>query len=79
VAGVILNLAVWFELTVVFGRVAGVDLAGIRLFRPEWATIEWASLVLTIAALIVLSRFGTGMLPALAAAAGPGTLYQYVM
>ena len=77
VVGVILNLAVWFALHVVFGKVEEIDLAGIRLFWPDWATINWVSLMLTAAALIAMLRFKVGMLPTLLAAAGLGVLYAY--
>lgn len=79
VVGVILNLAVWFALHVGFGTVREIELAGVRLFWPDWATMNWASLFLTAAALIAMLRFRVGMLPTLLAAAGLGILYSYAL
>jgi len=46
VVGVILNLAVWFGLHVVFATVAETRVAGLRLLVPEVATIDPVALVL---------------------------------
>ena len=79
VVGVILNLAVWFGLHVVFGEIDETRVAGLRLFLPVWETLEPAALALTAAALVAMLRFGVGMIPTLAGAAGLGAAYFYLL
>ena len=76
VVGVILNLAVWFALHVMFGTVNSVQWYGATLSVPDIATLDPASLLLTVAALIAMLKFRVGMLPTLAVSALAGTLYQ---
>src|SRR3546814_19183123 len=45
VVGVILNLAAWFGLHVVFAEVAEHRLAGIRLLVLDWASVNPASML----------------------------------
>ncbi len=76
VVGVILNLAVWFGLHVVFGVVNERFFGPIRLYMPEWATLDAAALVLTVISFVLLFRLKLGMLPTLAVSAGLGLLYR---
>ncbi|HEY8267350.1 MAG TPA: chromate efflux transporter [Xanthobacteraceae bacterium] len=78
VVGVILNLAVWFAIHLFFGTVGEARTYGIRLYVPEFATINIASVLLAIAALVALLRFKIGMIPVLAASAALGALYFYI-
>jgi chromate transporter len=69
VVGVILNLAVWFAVHVLFGRVEELHLrSGMRLLVPDLATVDAAALSLSVAAFIAMLRFRIGMLPVLGAA-----------
>jgi chromate transporter len=77
IVGVVLNLAVWFGLHVVFGQVDEVAVAGVRLFVPVWESVNLAALLLTAAALVAMLRFKVGMIPTLAGAAALGTAYFY--
>ena len=77
VVGVVLNLALWFGLHVVFGEVDEIRTAGIRLFVPALQTIDLAALVLTAGALVAMLRFKVGMLPTLAVAAALGVVWSY--
>jgi chromate transporter len=77
VVGVILNLAVWFALHVVFGTVNKVQLHGATLFVPDFATLNPGSLLLTIAALIAMLYYKVGMLPTLGFSALVGAVYQF--
>jgi chromate transporter len=72
VVGVILNLAVWFAMHVMFGAVHHV--AGTRFDAPEWGTVNWASVAIAVAAALALLRFKVGMLWTLAGAAAAGLL-----
>jgi chromate transporter len=75
VVGVILNLAVWFGLHVLFGEVRAVEGFGMSLDLPMLATIDPAALVLMLAAVLAVFRFKVGMLPVLAACSAAGVVY----
>lgn len=79
VVGVILNLAIWFGLHVMFGTVNEVAFWGATLSVPELATLEPGSLLLTIVALLAMLRFHVGMLTTLAACALIGTAWQLAL
>jgi len=72
VVGVILNLAVWFAVHVVFREVASFERFGLQLAVPNLASIDWAAAALAAAALIAVFRFrvSTGYLLAAAALTG---------
>lgn len=74
VVGVILNLAVWFGLHVLFGELIEVSGFGMSVDVPVLSSVNVASLVLTLGALIAVFRFKVGMLPVLAACSGAGLL-----
>lgn len=65
VVGVILNLAVWFALHVLFAR---VDAGPLNLPLPDLASVQPLQLVLAVGAAIAMLRFKCGMLPVLGAA-----------
>lgn len=75
VVGVILNLAVWFSLNVIFGTVDEVYVGALRLYVPDPATIDWAALLIAVAAFVALFRFKVSMLWTLAGAAAAGLVY----
>jgi chromate transporter len=75
VVGVILNLAVWFALHTLFGRVDEVRTFGLVLNIPVWKTIDWPTLALSLAAIVALFRFKAGMIPVLAASSMIGIAY----
>lgn len=79
VVGVILNLAVWFGLHVIFGVVNEQQAGPLRLYVPEWNTLDIAALVLTVISFLALFRFKLGMLPTLALSAGLGLMYRLVL
>jgi chromate transporter len=74
VVGVIMNLAVWFALHVVFRQTWTLDLAGVGPELPVLASIDWQAAALAVAAMLAMLRFGTKMLPTLAACALAGLL-----
>jgi chromate transporter len=75
VVGVVLNLAVWFGLHVLFGEVREVEGFGMSLDVPVFATIDPAALVLTLAAIVAVFHLKIGMIPVLAACSAAGVLY----
>ena len=77
VVGVILNLAVWFGLHTIFATVTETAFGAVRLFVPDWQSIDVAILILTVAALVATLRFRLGMLPTLAVSAVLGIVCFY--
>jgi chromate transporter len=76
VVGVVLNLAVWFALHVLFAKIAEIHQWGLRLLVPDLASLDPLSLILSAAALVALLRFKLGMLPVLAGAAACGLVLR---
>lgn len=62
VVGVILNLAVWFALQTLFDTVTEHHFGPLRLFIPDWNTLDIVALFIAIAAFIALFRFKLNML-----------------
>lgn len=77
VVGVILNLAIWFALHVLFGEVNTVNAGVLRLYVPVWDTLDIGALALASAALVAVLRFGVGMIPTLAVASIAGIAIFY--
>ncbi len=76
VVGVILNLALWFALHVLFARQAPVALGPLDLDLPVPASLDPVSALLAGAALLAMLRFKLGMLPTLAACALAGLAWR---
>lgn len=65
VVGVILNLAIWFGLHVIFGEVGLLRLGPLSLAWPDWTSVQPLALGLTAFAVLALLRFRLGLLPVL--------------
>ena len=76
VVGVVLNLAVWFAVHVMFARVGEIAFGPVKLPWPEWATVDPMTVALSLAALIAMLRFKAGMIGTLAAAALIGVVWK---
>ncbi|WBU62280.1 chromate efflux transporter [Paracoccus albus] len=74
VVGVILNLAIWFAIHVIWREVARVDLGPLSLELPKLASINWAAAALTVLAVVAVFRLKLGMTTVLAASAAAGVL-----
>ncbi len=72
VVGVILNLAVWFGMHVVFVEVRTITSLGLDLDVPVWSTINLAAAALVLAALVAVFRFKLGPVTVLAGCALAG-------
>ena len=57
----ILNLAVWFALHVLFARMAPVDLFGATFSLPDPRSLDPVALVLMIGAVVAVFRFNLGL------------------
>ncbi|TIM16199.1 MAG: chromate transporter, partial [Mesorhizobium sp.] len=63
VVGVIMNLALWFGLHVIFGEVRNI---GLGMDVPVLSSIDWGAALLSCAAMIAILKLKIGMLPTLA-------------
>jgi chromate transporter len=79
VVGVILNLAVWFALHVLFGQLRPVQGLGMVIDVPVLRSVNLPSLLLTLAALLAVFRFKVGMLPVLAGCSALGLFYGFAI
>jgi chromate transporter len=79
VVGVILNLAVWFALHVLFAELVPVRWLGAAVDVPVLRSVDVPTLVLAIAAAVAIFRFKVGMMPVLLASALAGVLYALVL
>jgi chromate transporter len=72
VVGVILNLAIWFAIHVVWREVARIEAGPLSLELPVLGSIDWAAAVLSALALIAVFRLKLGMATVLGGAAAIG-------
>jgi chromate transporter len=69
VVGVILNLSLWFALHVLFGRIGGQWHGPVRLWTPDFSTLNVEALALAILAAFLLFGLRLGIVGTLAVAA----------
>jgi chromate transporter len=74
VVGVVMNLAIWFALHVVFREVRPLSIFGVGPDVPVLASIDWWAATLSAGAMIAMLRFKIGMVPTLAACGLLGAL-----
>jgi chromate transporter len=75
VVGVILNLAIWFGLHVIFAQVQVFTGLGMAMDVPVWRTLDPAAAVLVAAALLAVFWFRLGVFTVLAGSALAGIVY----
>ncbi|MBN9251013.1 MAG: chromate transporter, partial [Mesorhizobium sp.] len=75
VVGVIMNLAIWFALHVLFGQVDKWQGYGFAVNVPVWQSVQVPAVILTLAAILATFRFGARMIPTLAACSLAGMLF----
>lgn len=63
VVGVILNLAIWFGMHLLFNEVRAVNLAGLTVDLPVVGSVDTPSLLLTLAAAVAAFGFKLGVIP----------------
>jgi len=78
VVGVVLNLAVWFALHVLFAEVNEMRWLGMKIEVPVPGSANIPSLILTLGAILAVFRFKIGMIPVLLACSALGILYYLV-
>lgn len=75
VVGVILNLAFWFGLHVLFAELRRVTGFGLAMEVPVWESLDPAAAVLVVLAGLAVFRLGLGVLPVLAGAGLAGVAW----
>jgi len=78
VVGVILQLAVWFALHVLFATVREVPLLVGHVWVPDVRTIDFGAVVIALLSCWLLFRTRAGMLGTLAAAVAAGALWRWL-
>lgn len=78
VVGVILNLAVWFAIHVIWTEVARVGAGPIQMDLPVLASVNWVAAGLSALALFAVFRLRLGMTTVLAGSAALGLLLHLV-
>ncbi|MBO9454635.1 chromate efflux transporter [Paracoccus sp. R12_1] len=76
VVGVIMNLAAWFGLHVVFDEVQTITSFGLDLDVPVWSTMNLSAAALVLAALVAVFRFKLGPVTVLAGCAAAGLVFR---
>ena len=76
--GVILNLAIWFALHVVFRQVREVNVGPVSVDTPVLTSLDPMILLLTLAAAVAVFRFKVGVIPVLLACAAAGLVWHLV-
>ncbi len=79
VVGVILNLAIWFALHVLFADLDEVTGWGARLLIPQLASLDVAAAIIAVGALLAMLRFHAGLLKVLAASAIVGMVWYMLV
>lgn len=76
VVGVILNLSVWFGLHVFFKEVSLQSIGWLRTWQPDWSTLDWRVVLLTLVCAILTFVLHWGIARLLLVAAVLGVLLQ---
>ena len=78
VVGVVLNLAIWFALHVLFREVGIFEGMGMQVAAPQLASINLVALGFTVAALLAVFRCKIGTVPLLLSAAALGLAMSFI-
>ena len=74
VAGVILNLSVWFALHVIFRTVGEVQIGPLAVAAPDTSSIDWTAAGLAVLAAMMLFRLHAGIMTTLGVCGALGLL-----
>lgn len=78
VVGVVLNLAVWFALHTLFGKLSVIETAGAKISIPVLDTISWPALVVAAIAAVLLFRLHWGVVRVLLAAVALSVVWDLI-
>jgi len=76
VVGVILNLAIWFSLHLLFRELALWEGFGMSVEVPRWSSVNWPAAVLTAAAIFAIFRLRLPLTVVLLSAAAAGIAWR---
>ena len=79
VVGVVLNLSIWFGLNALFSRTDAFHLFGATIPVPHLATADWFGLLLAGLSFMAMKYLKLEMITVLAACAGLGFLWKYLV
>lgn len=77
VVGVILNLAVWFGLHVIFNEVQTITSFGLNIDAPVWSRLNVSAAALVLLAIVAVFRFKLGAVTVLAGCATAGLVLHF--
>ncbi len=78
VVGVVLNLAIWFALNTIFGKVESYHTLGMSVLVPVWNTLNVPGLFITTLAILAIFRFKLSVITTIVCSAGLGILYNFI-
>jgi len=78
VVGVIANLTLWFTLHVLFATVSEAHVGPIRLYDPDWTTLDWRAAILTLLSVVLIFRFRWNVIAVLGLSAAAGLLLGWM-
>ncbi len=76
--GVILNLAVWFAIHTIFGAIVPVTVWPFAFDAPILSSLDPWALVLSLAAVVAIFGFKTGMIPTLVSCCAVGVVLHLI-
>jgi chromate transporter len=79
VVGVILNLAIWFGLHVIFAKVTIQTIGPLRLFTPELSSVDLGALSLAVFALFAMFKLKWNMIVTLAVCSALGAAVRLLI
>ena len=79
VVGVILNLAVWFGLHVIFDDIGELNAIGLTLDVPVWSSLNIAAAALVLVNLVAVLRYGIGPIWVLMGSASAGLMLSFLI
>lgn len=74
VVGVIANLSLWFVIHVLFGRVGELRAGPLRLYSPDWSSLDWRAAFLAALSMVLIFRFKWSVIKVLGVSAIGGLL-----
>ncbi len=78
VVGVILNLSLWFALHVIFAEITQEKYGLLSLWRPDFASVDWQVVALTLICALAIFKFHWSILKTLALSASLGLGLSYL-
>ncbi len=79
VVGVILNLAVWFAFSTLFGAVVEIPLLGTIVTLPVFATVDWSAVLIAAVAFAGMWRLNWGIVPVVIGSAVAGWVFRGIV